>query len=217
MIFEDRRQAGKLLARQLSRYAKKGNVIVLGIPRGGVVVADEVAIALEAPLDVFIARKIGAPFNHELAIGAIASDGTVFLDQALISELGVSAKQVELEREEELREIQRRVEMYRSGALAYPLENRIAILVDDGVATGATTVAALRALKKQNPERRILAIPVAPRQVVPILSAECEELVLLDTPDPFYAVGCFYRDFGQTTDEDVVRILASARARLSHN
>ncbi len=187
------------------------DVIVLGIPRGGVVVAAEIARVLHAPLDVFIVRKIRAPFNKELALGAVASDGTVFLDQALIHQLHIPQKLVELECENQKLEIQRRLQLYRRNKTSLALDNKIAILVDDGIATGATTIAALRALKHSRPARVILAVPVAPRQVVKDLRAECDELVLLDTPEPFVAVGHFYEDFEQIMDSEVVELLERAR------
>src|SRR5581483_2460944 len=187
--FLDRREAGQRLAEKLIALKGQSAVIVLGIPRGGIVVADEIAQALDAPLDVFITRKIGAPFNHELALGAVASDGTVFLDQALIHQLHIPRILVEHERKKQLREIARRVSLYRGSRAPLIVENKIVILVDDGIATGSTTIAALRALRKQNPQRIILAVPVAPRPSLPILRAECDELVILDSPEPFVAVG----------------------------
>ncbi len=205
--FLDRREAGQLLAAKLATLKEQGAVIVLGIPRGGVVVADQVARALDAPLDVFITRKIGAPFNHELALGAVASDGTVFLDQGLIHQLHIPRILVEHERNKQLREIERRVARYRGNRPPLAVANKIVILVDDGIATGATTITALRALRKQNPQRMILAVPVAPRPSLPILRAECDELVVLASPEPFVAVGLFYEDFGQVTDDEVVEIL----------
>lgn len=186
-------------------------LLVLGIPRGGIVVADEIARALDAPLDVLITRKIGAPFNAELALGAVTSDGTVFLDMGLIQQLHIPQRLIEHERDRQLREIQRRMQIYRRGRLPLVVKNRIVILADDGIATGATVIAALRGLHTGNPRRVILAVPVAPRQVVPQLRAECDELVILDTPEPFEAVGYFYEDFEQVTDETVIRILERSK------
>lgn len=205
--FLDRRDAGRQLAERLTHYEGRTDAIVLGIPRGGVVVADEIALALGSPLDVFITRKIGAPFNHELAIGAVASDGTVLLDQGLIHQLHIPQILVGLERSNQLREIQRRLDMYRRGKPPLALKNKIVILADDGIATGATVVVAVRALRKGTPQRVVVAVPVAPAQVVPQLQAECDELVLLDSPDPFVAVGNFFEDFSQVTDAEVVEIL----------
>jgi putative phosphoribosyl transferase len=208
--FADRREAGQRLAAKLVAYKDRADVIVLGIPRGGVVVAAEIARALAAPLDIFITRKIGAPFNKELAIGAVASDGTVFVDRALIHELRLSEQQVAQASAAQIREIHRRVALYRRDRPPLDLQNKVVILTDDGVATGATTLAALRALKKQNPQRVVLAVPVAPRPVVPHLREECDELVLLDAPEPFFAVGYFYEDFGQVTDDEVIELLHAA-------
>lgn len=211
--FHDRRDAGQQIAARLGHWKGRDSVVVLGIPRGGVMVADEVARALGAPLDVFITRKIGAPFNPELALGAVASDGTIFLDDNLIHQLHIPARLVEHGKQSQLQEIHRRAELYRGGQPPLHLAHKTVVLVDDGVATGATTIAALRAIRKQNPARLILAVPVAPAQAVPALRAECDELILLDAPDPFHAVGYFYENFEQTTDAEVVKILRDARKR----
>ena len=207
--FRNRNHAGQLLARALSAYKKRADVIVLGIPRGGVVVAAEIARALDAPLDIFIAHKIGAPFNSELAIGAVTSDGTVYLDEFLIRELRLTETHVARARETQMREIERRTALYRRNRPAFALKNKIVILADDGIATGATTMAALRALKQHKPQRVILAAPVAPPQVVPMLRAECDEAIVLETPEPFMAVGYFFDEFDQVTDEQVIALLHS--------
>lgn len=207
--FRDRREAGQQLARKLRAYQDCADAVVLGIPRGGIVVAAEIAFALRTPLDVFIAHKIGAPFNEELAIGAIAGDGTVFLDNALIRELRLPEDRVRQARETQLREIERRANLYRRDRAPLQLQDKIVIVADDGVATGATTMATLRALRRQNPARLMLAVPVAPRQVVPLLRAECDELIVLEAPEPFVAVGYFYEDFEQVTDEQVIAYLAN--------
>ncbi len=204
--FVNRRDAGKRLAAKLRAYHKRADVLVLGIPRGGIVVAAEIARALDAPLDVFIARKIGAPCNEELAIGALAQDGAVFLDDALIDELHLSDRQVQDARAAQQKEIERRLKLYRGARPPLNVQNKIVIVADDGVATGATTIAALRALRQRQPTRLILAIPVAPRQVAPLLRAECDELIILDTPEPFNAVGYFYEDFEQVTDNEVIAL-----------
>jgi len=208
--FSNRRDAGQQLAAKLTAYKDKPDVIVLGIPRGGVVVAAQVARALNVPLDIFITRKIGAPFNHELALGAVASDGTVVLDEPLIHELRVPRRLIERETEIQKREIRRRLELFRKDRPALALENKTVIVVDDGIATGSTIIAALRALRHSRPARLVLAVPVAPAQAVPQLRAECDELVLLDTPEPFMAVGFFYEDFEQVTDEEAVNLLHAA-------
>lgn len=211
ILFDDRIDAGRRLAERLAYLHGRADVIVLGIPRGGVVVAAEVARALTAPLDIFIARKIGAPFNSELAVGAVTSDGTVFLDNELIEQLRIPHRLVEREKDAQLREIQRRLNLYRGAKPPPDLAGKIVILVDDGVATGSTVIAALCALAKQHPARRILAVPVAPAQVAASLLHECDELVVLDTPEPFQAVGRFYINFEQTTDEQVEEILGTSK------
>jgi putative phosphoribosyl transferase len=207
----DRCDAGQLLAARLGQYAKRADVIVLGIPRGGVVVAAEIARALSVPLDIYITRKIGAPFNAELAIGAVASDGTVFVDRRLAHELHMSDRDITRAADVQKHEIQRRMDLYRRNRPPLIVQNKTVILVDDGIATGATTIAALRALQKQNPQRVILAAPVAPPQVIPLLRAECDEVIVLATPEQFVAVGCFYTDFEQVTDEEVLELLNNSQ------
>jgi putative phosphoribosyl transferase len=213
LLFHDRRDAGQQLAARLEPLKGRTDLLVLGIPRGGIVVADEIARQLEAPLDVFLTHKIGAPFNPELAIGAVAGDGTLFLDHPLIYELGISNRTVEREKVAQMHEIHRRAKLYRRGQPPCEIADKTVILSDDGVATGSTTIAALRALDHQHPARRILAVPVAPRQTAQILACECDELVVLDTPEPFVAVGRFYQEFDQVSDEEVIDILNAARKR----
>jgi putative phosphoribosyl transferase len=208
MRFRDRQEAGQLLAQALTFLKEKKDVIVLGIPRGGVVVAAEVARALGAPLDVYITRKIGAPFNPELAIGAIASSGDVVLDEDVIASLGISPDYVKRETERQRREIEQRLKQYRVDRPAQKLEGKTIVLVDDGVATGATTLAAIRALKKQKPAELILAIPVGPPDTIARLREEVDRLICLHTPPFFWAVGAFYEVFDQTSDEEVVRLLS---------
>ncbi|HDN80759.1 MAG TPA: phosphoribosyltransferase [Chloroflexi bacterium] len=207
MYFRDRYEAGKLLAKELVDLKGKEDTLVLGIPRGGVVVAYEVAKALGLPLDVFIARKIGAPGNPELAIGAIASDGTLVLDEHTIRVLGIPDEYVKKEAERQKREIQRRMKMYRGGREGYGITGKTVILVDDGVATGATTIAALRAIRANKPSQTILAVPVAPPEAIAKLKQEADRVVCLHTPSPFWAVGAFYLNFEQTSDEEVKRLL----------
>ena len=214
MRFRDRQEAGQLLAQALTFLERKKDVIVLGIPRGGMVVAAEVARVIGAPLDVYITRKIGAPHNPELAIGAIASSGDVVLDAGLIESLGVSPEYVQGETERQRREIGRRLKKYRGNRPAQKLSGRTVLLVDDGVATGATTLAAIRALKKQEPAELVLAIPVGPPDAIARLKEGVDRLVCLDTPQPFWAVGAFYEVFDQTSDEEVVRLLRESRQRM---
>ena len=211
MRFRDRQEAGQLLAQALAFLKGEKDVMVLGIPRGGVVVAAEVAWAIGAPLDVYITRKIGAPHNPELAIGAIASSGDVVLDKALMTSLGVSPEYVQDETERQRREIERRLRKYRGNRRAQKLEGKTILLVDDGIATGATTLAAIRALKKQKPAKLILAVPVGPPDTVARLREEVDKLVCLDTPHLFWAVGAFYVVFDQTSDEEVVRLLEGSQ------
>jgi len=218
MRFRDRQEAGQLLAQALTFLERKKDVIVLGIPRGGMVVAAEVARVIGAPLDVYITRKIGAPHNPELAIGAIASSGDVVLDAGLIESLGVSPEYVQGETERQRREIERRLKKYRGNRPAQKLSGRTVLLVDDGVATGATTLAAIRALKKQELAELVLAIPVGPPDAIARLKEGVDRLVCLDAPQPFWAVGAFYEVFDQTSDEEVVRLLRESRQgmRVTH-
>jgi putative phosphoribosyl transferase len=214
MLFRDRRDAGRLLAAHLSPLKDDPNVIVLGIPRGGVVVAAEVARALNAPLDIFIAHKIGAPFNPELAIGALTSNGDVLLDEDLIDELRLHHDEIRREVESQRGEIARRLALFRKERPPLEVAGKTVVLVDDGVATGSTVLAALRALRKQSPGRLILAIPVGPAETVARLARECDEMVVLATPEPFWAVGRFYLSFDQTEDVQVVDLLEEAARRI---
>ncbi len=207
MQFQDRREAGQLLAEELSSLRGTQDLIILGIPRGGVVVAYEVAKALSAPLDVYITRKIGAPFNPELAVGAVASDGTLVLDHDLIARVGASDDYIQTETERQRQEIERRMAAYRGARSAPDLQAKTVILVDDGVATGATVLASLRAIKHHQPAQLILAIPVGPPDTIRLLSQEADRVVCLFTPEVFWAVGSFYSVFDQTTDAEVVQLL----------
>ncbi len=207
MIFRDRQEAGRLLAEELSFLKGKENLLVLAIPRGGVVVGSEVARALDAPLDVYITRKIGAPYNPELAIGAIASDGTLMLDRSLASRLGVSEEYIEAQSAREREEIERRMRSYRGHQPSPDLEGRRVILVDDGIATGATIEATIDALQKTDLEELILAIPVGPKETIERLKRKVDRLICLHAPEIFWAVGSFYMAFDQTTDEEVVALL----------
>ncbi len=210
MLFNDRRDAGRRLAKSLAAKELR-RPVVLGIPRGGVVVAYEVARALGAPLDVVIPRKIGAPGNPELAIGALAQDGTLVVDQALVDALGVDKDYLEQEAQRQRGEIERRLKLYRQGEPPVELGGAGVVVVDDGIATGATVLAALRGLRSSKPERLILAVPVAPPDTLERLRAEADEVICLSAPEPFYAVGQFYRHFEQTADEEVVDLLSRRR------
>ncbi len=207
MIFRDRYDAGQQLAEQLSFLKDQPNVIVLGIPRGGVVVAAEVARALNAPLDVFLAHKLGAPFNPELAIGAVTSTGEILLDELLVHELDISTDEIAREAEHQRAEIERRMHLYRQNRSPLDVQNKTVVLIDDGVATGSTVLASLRALRQMRPAKLILAIPVGPAETMHRLARECDQLIVLATPEPFWAVGRFYAQFGQTSDEEVIALL----------
>ena len=212
--FADRRDAGRVLARALLsseavREAQDG--LVLGLPRGGVPVAYEVARALDLPLDVFIVRKLGVPGFAELAMGAITTDGTVAMNQAVIKEFGITQDAIDAVAEQEKLEIERRELAYRNGRSAARIEGRAAILVDDGVATGASMLAAARALRRR--ARKVtVAIPVAARGTCEKLRQEAEEVICACVPWQFYSVGSFYQNFEQTTDDEVRTLLAQARA-----
>jgi putative phosphoribosyl transferase len=207
-IFADRRDAGERLAAALDHLRGEA-VVVLGIPRGGVEVAKVVAQELGAPLDVVIPRKIGAPGNPELGLGAVAEDVEV-LDEHLIRVLAVSEDYLTQEIARQREEITRRSSAYRRGRPPIALEGKIAVIVDDGVATGGTAVAALRWAHAHGAKRVVLAVPVAPVEATRRLQADADEIVVLASPEPFYAVGQWYRSFPQTSDERVVELLSNS-------
>jgi putative phosphoribosyl transferase len=207
-VFADRRDAGEQLAASLAHLAGE-YVVVLGIPRGGVEVAAIVARALKAPLDVVIPRKVGAPGNPELGLGAVAGDVEV-LDERLIGMLGVSDEYLRGEIEMQRQEIARRSAVYRGDRPEVSLEGKIAVVVDDGVATGGTAAAAVRWARARGASRVILAVPVAPAEAVWRLSKEADEVRVLAQPEPFYAVGQWYRDFPQVEDRRVIELLSGS-------
>lgn len=204
-IFADRSAAGKQLAQALDHLSGEA-VVVLGVPRGGVEVAAEVAAQHGWALDIVIPRKVGAPQNPELGLGAIAP-GVRVLDERMLRTLGVSDEYLEAEIAAQEAEIRRRSDTYRRGRRQADLTGKTAVIVDDGIATGGTAVAACRWARAQGAARVILAIPVAPREAVQRLSEEADEVVCLETPEPFYAVGQWYGDFPQTGDDQVIRLL----------
>jgi len=209
MTFRDRADAGRRLADALLAYRDQ-HPIVLALPRGGVVVAAEVARSLGAPLDLVVVRKIGVPDQPELAMGAVVDgpDPLVVRNEGIIGLSEVSEAEFATVRDRELAEIQRRRVRYLGNRPHPEIAGRIAIVVDDGIATGATTRAALRAVRKQKPKRVILAVPVAPTSTLAELRSEADEIVCLEDYEPFFAIGAYYADFGQVSDEEVVEILA---------
>lgn len=213
MMFHDRREAGRQLAAALMVY-KDRRPFVLAIPRGGIVVGYEVAVALDAPLDVVVPRKLRAPYNPELAIGAVAHDGSIYLDSPLMGHLDVSEDYLKDETGLQLAEIHRRMQLYRGDRPPPVLQETAAIVVDDGIATGSTMIAALRATRAVRPAAIVAAIPVAPAEGVSSLRREADDVICLFTPAVFYAVGQFYVDFSQTTDDEVIGLLRRREAEL---
>jgi putative phosphoribosyl transferase len=204
--FRDRIDAGRRLAGTLTRF-KGEHPLVLGIPRGGVPVAAEVARSLEAELDVIVARKLGAPMQPELAIGAVTANGGSYVDDRLVRDIGVTRDYLERVRTQEIAEAQRREMRFRGGHPALEVAGRTVILVDDGLATGATMRAAARAVKAARPAKLVIAVPVGAAETCAALEREADEVICLTQPWPFHAVGLHYENFGQTTDEEVERLL----------
>jgi len=208
--YADRAEAGRLLAQALGRHRDE-SCVIYALPRGGVPVAFEIARALHAPLDLMLVRKIGVPYQPELAIGAVA-DGVppvVVLNDDIVAAVAPSESAIAAATERESAEIARRRALYLGGRPPFPATGRIAIVVDDGLATGATARAALRALKRQKPQRLILAVPVAPAETVAALKADADEIVCLQVVDDFIAVGAYYRNFLQVEDSEVTQLLAA--------
>ena len=210
--FQNRSEAGQLLAGKLIDYKNRSDALVLALPRGGVPVGLEVALVLEAPLDVFLVRKLGVPGHEELAFGAIATGGVRVLLQDIVHSYRISQGDIEAVAGREHTELERRERLYRGGLPASDPAGRTVILVDDGLATGATMLAAVRALRKENPKQIIVGVPVASIEACDDFRPEVDKIVCAATPDPFYAVGFWYRDFTQTTDEEVHRLLEQADA-----
>jgi putative phosphoribosyl transferase len=206
--FQNRTEAGQLLAAKLTAYANRPDVLVLALPRGGVPVGFEVAKALNVPLDICLVRKLGVPGHKELAMGAIASDGVRVLNYELVSWLNIPSKTIDEVAARELRELQRRERVYRGDRSPPNVRHQTIILVDDGLATGATMRAAIAVLRQQHPAQIIIAVPVAPQKICDELRPEVNKLVSLVIPDPFYAIGLWYENFAQTTDEEVHELLA---------
>ena len=208
--FKNRREAGIQLAKKLASYVGNTNVLVLGLPRGGVPVAYEVARALGAPLDVFVVRKLGVPGHRELAMGAIASGGVRVLNQDVLGVLNISNTMIDMVAAQEEMELQRQQRAYRGDAAFPSLGGRIVIVVDDGLATGSTMRAAVRALRQSDPARIVVAAPVAAAETYLSLSNEADEVVCVAVPESFYAVSVWYEEFEQTSDREVRDLLEAA-------
>jgi putative phosphoribosyl transferase len=215
-LFQNRTEAGQLLALRLKPLIHDPNAIVLALPRGGVPVGFEVAQMLEADLDIFLVRKLGVPGHEELAMGAIASGGVRVLNYALIEQLGLPADVIDRITRHEREEIERRERLYREGRYALPVDGRTIILVDDGLATGATMLAAARALRTQRPKTMMVAVPIASYDACEEFRRHVDKIVCGETPEPFYAVGAWYEDFSQTSDAEVQALLErAAQERVS--
>jgi putative phosphoribosyl transferase len=211
MTFADRRDAGRRLAARLA-HLKDRRPVILALPRGGVAIGSEIAEALEAPLDIVLVRKIGVPWQPELALGAV-TDGAapdVFIDRHLAASLDIPESYIGAETARQLREIERRRDSYCAGRPPLDIAGRTAVVVDDGIATGATMRVALKAVRRRGPERLVLAVPVAPADMPALFAGEADEIVCLDMPPAFGAIGFYYRDFHQMSDEEVTVLLTHA-------
>ena len=208
--YRDRVDAGRVLASKLQNYANTPDVLILGLPRGGVVVAYEVAMALHADLDVYIVRKLGAPYQPELAMGAIAEGGILLLNDAVVNYLSISREIIEATAAEEMKELERRQHVYRNGRDAPRIQGRTVILVDDGVATGSTMKVAIKAVRRREPAKLVVAVPVGAPSTVLELRDETDEVICVREPEPFMAVGSWYNDFEQTDDDEVKSLLQKA-------
>jgi putative phosphoribosyl transferase len=205
--FKDRVDAGKKLAQKLLSYQSDPTVMVVGLPRGGVVVAYEVAHLLQVPLDIIVPRKIGMPANPELALGAITQEGEPVWNEALIKSFHIHKEDLKDILEQEKREAARRLSLYRKSHLAQDFKNKTVILIDDGIATGATMRAAIAGIRAQGAKKIIVAVPVAPLEILEEIEKEADEIICLAVPRMFYGVGQFYDSFAQTTDEEVIALM----------
>ncbi len=215
MKFKDRTEAGQVLARKLAAYANHEDVVVLALPRGGVPVAFEIATALNVPLDVFLVRKLGVPGQSELAMGAIASSGVRVLNQDIVRSLRLSDAVIDKVAAKEQQELERRERLYRDDRPIPLLHERRVIIVDDGLATGATMRAAIEAIRQQQPARIVVAVPISSPETCRDLAVEVDEIICVETPQPFCSVGLWYEDFPQTTDEEVRALLKQAQTTPS--
>lgn len=214
--FKDRREAGRILAQDLSAYAGRSDLIVFALPRGGVPVAYEVALALNAPLDIFIVRKLGLPGREELAIGAIASGGIRVLNEDIIHALHIPEEMINLVAQQELRELQRREQSYRGNRPPLDAQGKTVILVDDGLATGASMRAAITGVRTHAPNQIVIAVPTAAPETCEALEFDVNEIVCSMTPEPFLGVGRWYENFSQVSDEEVRTCLEEATRQLLH-
>jgi putative phosphoribosyl transferase len=205
--FSNRAEAGALLAARLSRLAERGDIVVLALPRGGVPVGDQVATSLGVPLDVFVVRKLGVPGHEELAMGAIASGGVRLINHDVVDALGIPESVIDQVARREQLELERREQLYRGSRPLTPLANRTVILVDDGLATGSTMRAAIAAVRLQQPTSIVVGVPVGAASTCREIGKDADEVVCLRTPDPFIAVGLWYRDFSETSDAEVRSLL----------
>jgi len=212
MLFRNREDAGKKLAAALAQYGGM-DVVVLGIPRGGVVVANEVAKALGAPLDVVVTRKIGAPGEPEYALGAVTQDGEVIMDRQAAESLGAGREYLDQEIAKKREEVKERTRKFRGDRPFPSVEGKVVVVVDDGIATGSSVGAAVMSLRKMKPKEIVVAVPVAPSDAVETLSDDGNKVVCLETPGPFFSIGEFYGDFEQVDDDEVRKILERHRAR----
>ena len=212
--FKDRRDAGRKLAQKLSAYAKQQNMLILALPRGGVPVAYEVALALSVSLDIFLVRKLGLPGREELAIGAIASGGIRVLNSDIVRMLSIPDEVVNFVARRELQELQRRERLYRGNRPSPELRDQGVILIDDGLATGASMRAAVAGLRAQHPARIVVAVPAAAAETCDAFRSEVDEVICALTPEPFYGVSRWYEDFSQVTDEEVRTLLEEANRQL---
>lgn len=210
-MFRDRSAAGRVLAGPLARYAGRPDVVVLALPRGGVPVGAEVARALGAPLDVFLVRKLGVPGREELAMGAVAAGGVLVVNDEVVGRLGIPAAVLDAVAAAERQELDRRAEAYRAGRPAPNLQSKTVVLVDDGLATGSTMRAAVAAVRRLGPAGVVVAVPVGAAETCDEFRAVADDVVCAVTPEPFFAVGSWYEDFAQTTDDEVRELLARSR------
>jgi len=210
MIFRDRIEAGQILASKLTKYLNQVNTVILALPRGGVPVAYEIGKELGLPVDIFVVRKLGVPGHEELAMGAIASGGVRHINRDVVDQLRIDSETIDSASRREQKEIERRERLYRGQRPPVDVLNKTVILVDDGLATGSTMRAAIAALRQHRPTRIVVAVPAAAPQTCSEIAAEVDEIICAATPEPFYAVGQWYQEFSQTTDDEVRELLARA-------